>query len=323
MKISPKIKTALKFVIAGSLLAVLISQIDIDFTKTILLGVDPWLCLAAFLIFSSRMLVAALRWKTLLKANRYKVSLLRLTILYYIGDFFSFFLPSAVGGDLVRGYYLYGDGVNKQEVASSIIVERVLGISAMMSLALLATAGGFNLIHNNVIKLIVIVPSVLGLTIVWLLYIWEPKQFCRSTTRASGKLARTAIDIFDEVRSYKSLSVNLLFGFVFSLLFQLLGIGATYLIALSLGSPTPFFYFLIFLPIVWLVSMLPISIAGLGIREGAFVFLFASVGMSSEMAIAISTVFLFQMAAQGAAASIFFLFYQRKIIAMEEFSKNF
>ena len=272
MQLSPKIKIALKFVIAGSLLAALISQIDMALTKTILLGANPWLCLAAFLILSSRKFVAAFRWKILLSPNLYKVSVLRLTILYFIGGFFSFFLPTVVGGDLVRGYYLYGDGIDKQEVVSSIIVERVLGITAMMLLALLAMSGGFNLIQSNVIKLIVIVPSVMGLTIVWLLYIWEPTQFFRSTAEASGKLVRTVVDIFHQVRSYKSLSVALLLGFVFSVLFQLLGIGATYLIALSLGSQTSFFYFLIFLPNVWLISMLPVSINGLGIREGTFVF---------------------------------------------------
>ena len=60
---------------------------------------------------------------------------------------------------------MYGDGINKQDVASSIIVERVLGIAAMMVLALLAMSGGFNLIQNNVLRLVVIVPAVLCLTV--------------------------------------------------------------------------------------------------------------------------------------------------------------
>ncbi len=95
--------------------------------------------------------------------------------------------------------------------------------------------------------------------------------------------------------------------------FKALGIGATYLIALSLGSTTPLVNFFMFLPIIWLISMLPVSINGIGLREGAFVYLFTSIGMSTEMALAISTLFLFQLVVLGGLGSLFFLCSQKKI----------
>ena len=68
------------------------------------------------------------------------------------------------------------------------------------------------------------------------------------------------------------------------MLFQVIGVLSTYLIAVSMGSELSYLYFFILLPVIWLAGLLPVSINGLGIREGSFVFLFRSTGMSEEMA---------------------------------------
>ncbi len=198
------------------------------------------------------------------------------------------------------------------------MVERVLGIAAMMVLALLAMAGGFNLISDKTIRLIVIIPSVLGLTGLVLFYIDNQTLSTWIQTVTKGKFL-FVYDILHHAQSYKTYPENLIYGFGLSVLFQGLGIGATFLIALSLGSVIPFVYFLMFLPIIWLVSMLPVSINGLGIREGAFVFLFTSIGMSREMALAISALYFFQLAVLGGLGSLFFLYSQIKIGAIRAY----
>ncbi len=83
---------------------------------------------------------------------------------------------------------MYGEGIGIQQAASSIIVERVLGIAAMMVLALIGVSYGFNLISNNAIRLIVIIPSVIGLTVLWLIYIWDLKDSSRIPDVVSRKL---------------------------------------------------------------------------------------------------------------------------------------
>ena len=62
------------------------------------------------------------------------------------------------------------------------------------------------------------------------------------------------------------------------------------------------------LPIIWLITMVPITINGLGLREGAFIFLFTEIGMAKEMAMAISILFLLQTIIQGIIGGLFFLF---------------
>jgi len=65
-----------------------------------------------------------------------------------------------------------------------------------------------------------------------------------------------------------------------------------YFIALSLEISIPILYFSFLLPVVWLATMLPVSISGLGVREGAFVYLFGLIGMDNQTAIAISAIWL-------------------------------
>ena len=94
--------------------------------------------------------------------------------------------------------------------------------------------------------------------------------------------------------------------------FQSAGIFATYLLGVAIGSPISLSYYFILLPIVWLVAMIPISINGLGLREGAFVVLFVSIGMSKEAAIAISVLFLAQAMLQGLIGGVLFLINRRE-----------
>ena len=90
------------------------------------------------------------------------------------------------------------------------------------------------------------------------------------------------------------------------------GILGTLLLGVAIGSPIILGYYFILLPIVWLVAMIPISINGLGLREGAFVVLFVSIGMSKEAAIAISVLFLAQAMLQGLIGGVLFLVHRKE-----------
>ncbi len=90
-------------------------------------------------------------------------------------------------------------------------------------------------------------------------------------------------------------------------MFQLIGIISVYLIALSLGCLIKFIYFLILLPVIWVISMIPVSINGLVVREMSFVFLFGTTGMTEEMAMAICIFWLVQTFGLGFIGSVLFI----------------
>ena len=107
--------------------------------------------------------------------------------------------------------------------------------------------------------------------------------------------------------TYKKAPAVLWYTLLISIVFQFTGVIATYLVALSLGSDTGFIYFLILLPVIWVLGMLPVSINGLGVREGSFVLLFGTVGMTKEMAMAISILWFVQNIGLGLIGGVIFV----------------
>jgi uncharacterized membrane protein YbhN (UPF0104 family) len=76
-----------------------------------------------------------------------------------------------------------------------------------------------------------------------------------------------------------------------SVFFHLIVVSITHLIFIAMGVHVPFAYCLLFIPIISAVQMLPVSVSGFGVREGAYVYFFGSVGVTGAQAIASSLVF--------------------------------
>jgi len=81
-------------------------------------------------------------------------------------------------------------------------------------------------------------------------------------------------------------------AFGVSLIYQFAGIVSPFLIALTLDLNVPFSFFLAVMPVIWVIMMVPISIAGLGVREGAFILFFVQQGVTTESALLLSLLFL-------------------------------
>lgn len=301
-----------KLIVTLTLLAILFSLVDFDLILRLMPRINVWLFFLSFVILCSRNFFAAWRWQTLLQSGNYNFSIWSLTIYYFISYFCGFLLPTVVGGDIVRGYYLYNSGVGKDEAASSVLVERILGISAVMGLALVGILFGFRFVESNSIKILVIIINIVGLVSISLVYYRRASLIQYLSTISNSRLS-FLFDLIQSCSTYQKKPYLLVRGFLLSILFQLAGIISIYLLGLSIGAGTPFIYFLILMPIVWLISMIPISLNGLGLREGTFLILFVSIGMTREMAITISGLSLILMIFQGILGGLFFLADQKDI----------
>ena len=100
--------------------------------------------------------------------------------------------------------------------------------------------------------------------------------------------------LMNSLRSFKDRS-RLVFAFILSLIFQLVAVYTTYLLSLGIGEAIPLLYFLLILPLVQIVSMFPFTLSGLGVREGAFVYLFMFVGVDSHIGLSIGLLFFAQL----------------------------
>lgn len=298
---------ALKIAVTAALFYLIYEAVEWSTVSEMLLDIDLGVFAAAVAVFFLRNFFGALRLKILLKSKSYDVPVFYLYKDYFIGTLFNFYLPSAVGGDVVRGINLSGYGVDKMNVVSSILIERILGVLSLLLIPLIS----FGLEPETTDSLVVrpyLFFSVPLLLLFGALYSDSVSNFLLGyLTKVRFRLFKIGVDLLRSIRAYKRPGLNFVQGGVLSLVFQLSGIAATYLIAVSLGSKVGFVYFIGFLPIVWLISMIPISINGLGLREQSFIVLFGLAGMNAEMAVSISILFLFQMVLQALAGGGFFV----------------
>jgi uncharacterized membrane protein YbhN (UPF0104 family) len=111
---------------------------------------------------------------------------------------------------------------------------------------------------------------------------------------------------------------NISFALLFSLIFQLANIGYYYLISIAIGEDTNFVYFLLLIPVVWIVSLLPISLGGIGIREGSYIALFSLVGMSYQSTSMIAVLNLILLIVQGVFGGVVFLVQGTKLESIKQ-----
>ncbi|MBI2411860.1 MAG: flippase-like domain-containing protein [Deltaproteobacteria bacterium] len=283
------ISVIVKIGVSLAILYFLFRNIDLDAFLRTVLSVNPYAVVFVALLFIASQATSTYRWSIILKKDM-DISYLRLLSIYFVGMFFNNFLPTMVGGDLVKGYYLYKHTKKGDVSLASIFMDRYSGFSALMVITSIALIFGYPLIKGT------------GLPFFFVLLIGG--FFCMSLIIWVGPLHKWAMDILAKVHfyginkkidtfyrvlmGYKSHKDILWKIFVCSVFVQVGVMVGYYFLGRGLGMDVPIAYFFLFIPLTTAVSMLPISLSGLGIREGAFVFLFTRVGATTEQALTLS-----------------------------------
>ncbi|MBI3398711.1 MAG: flippase-like domain-containing protein [Deltaproteobacteria bacterium] len=286
----------LKIIISGSLLYFLFRGIDMDgFFKTVK-AVDLKAVVFIGLLYLATQVTAAYRWFILLK-NSVDIPYPKLLSIYFIGMFFNNFMPSMLGGDLAKGYYLYKISGKGGAAVASIFMDRYAGFTALMAITAVATVIGYPLVQETVVPLLLV--SLIGAYIIGSLVLWV-ESFHGWALKILGKLKLFGLNekidsLYQSIMRYKGFYETLSKAFVLSLIIQSAVIISYYILAAGLGMSMPFGYFFLLIPLITAVAMLPISLAGLGIREGAFVFFFTKVGATQAQALSLSLLWFFVM----------------------------
>ena len=278
-----------------------------------------WQVLAlALVVLILRNIIGALRWKALLGTyNDMKPTLLSLIKYYLIGNFFTLFMPTSIGGDIVRIYYLNLETNMWNPSISSVLLERVAGVLSIILFVIVALFIGISdFVNFPSVWWVILLFFILGGITWWVFTMsWDwlyhitiiPKSFM-------DKIVSLLTSFKDYFQSPASLSMAMLYSTIFQLTF----IVFYYLLSVAIGEEVSFAYFLLLIPIVWIVSLLPISLGGLGVREGSFVALFTLVGMSSQSASIISTINLIMLIVQGLFGGVLFLMQGTKLESIKK-----
>lgn len=299
----------LKLVVSVALLILLLSRTDLQAIGTIFRSLHISIFFGSILLYLVAQLLSTIRWRCLLRAEHIHLPIWRLILLYYEGMFFSLMLPTAIGGDLVRGYHVSRMTERREASLASILVERISGFVALAIIACIAIIPAYTHVSDPLI-LWLTAGSAVGMIALIASLLSDRLQalFLRLLPYVGlGRFHDTVYRLYEAIQRYWIHQRTLLFALGLSLVLQSLVITTFYLISQALNLSVPFGYFFLFVPLMSVVSMLPISIAGLGLREGSAVYLFSKVGLDPAGALSLSLLWFAMTAICSGLGGIVFL----------------
>lgn len=280
----------LKACISISLLTFLLINIDWQAVIQSLKNANIFLLLIAVLLNIVERFQLTYKWNLLIKVRGIIVAFGRLFWINSIGSFLGLFLPSSLGTDVVRGYYLMKNNSEKSVSISSVFVDRVLGMFSLLLLGVVSVFFAGDLISKYNIQTYVIV---VFLSAVISFYLFQKEQAAILLEKLlrkikQKKIIENGLKMHASILEYKKYPKTLLISFVITLLVQVTRVLTYYFVALSFNIHISVIYYFLFVPIIMIVIMIPISIGGLGVKEGTFVAFFTLAGMSVNDAVIIS-----------------------------------
>jgi uncharacterized protein (TIRG00374 family) len=323
-----------KVIVSLILIILLLREIGWQETLEKLLQAHPGYLLAALIVALLGVMVRAYRWQVLLSAQEIEVPLGQLTALYFIGFLFTNVLPTGFGGDPIRMYELSRYTHRTAESAGTVLADRFFGLIVLQAMAVVALAFGYQLVEAWMIAFTVLL-FVGSLVTVWLLLnrrLWQSLGERLRPLASLGQKQRPVLSkvegkaqgivkglkrLYESLHGYSIPAVGKTLGV--SLVFNILLITMNYLLGLSLGDRVSIWYYFLFVPITSIVTLLPVSFAGLGVREGAYVFLFTQAGMPRETALSLSLlVYVVSIFAPGLIGGVIYVLKGARDYAAEE-----
>jgi uncharacterized protein (TIRG00374 family) len=286
-----------KIIVTVVIIAFLFARVNLAVMAQHLARANIALLLAALALYFIAIALSAAKWQVLVHAQGILASFGDLLIYYFVGLFFGNLLPSNVGGDVVRAYGLVRASGRAEAAAISVLVDRLMGLvawfGAAVGMAFLATATLARGSELEQIEIATMVVAALFLFAAALLFSRRISQrvkriFDLALLRPLQPIAQRVYHALQVYRqSYRALALNVALSVGIVVVTTLVW----YLVARALGESIPTFYFFLFNPLLVFVLLIPISFNGLGTKEIAAVFFFGLVGMSEEVALAMSLIF--------------------------------
>jgi uncharacterized membrane protein YbhN (UPF0104 family) len=277
----------LKFFISGALLFYLFflsGTVDVQEVLEVLKHTRLFMLIPAFLICICGALVSAKRWSLFLPED---MVFSRLVSLYFIGYFFNTFLPGRVGGEVIKTFYIYKDTGRGSVSIASVFLDRYMGISAMVGISLIAFTAGYPAFKGTYIAWLI--PAVCGIFLITSILLWRVDW---------GKI-KGMTDFYTSIMDYATRKGALYKGLILSFIIQAISISEIYILSIALGLSVPLIYFFIFVPVINAITTIPVTIAGLGLREVGFTMLFSMfferLGATANQAVSLSLLILLVM----------------------------
>jgi glycosyltransferase 2 family protein len=279
----------LKILVSLALFAYVVAKVSPGNVWTAVKPADPRLLAAAAALFLFSSLVGSWLWGRLLRAQGVVIPYRKVAAYYFVGLFFNNFLPSNVGGDIARITDAARHSGRVSPVFSATLMDRLIGVMAIGFLAVIASIAALpDLKFYGIYAALaaVFLLSVAAFLSIFHRRVLHAMEWPFRAVGAHGAAAAVG-RLFDDLHGFRNQGGALLAAFVASTVVQISRIYVHYLVGLALGVRIAAGYYFLFVPILAALISLPISLNGLGVREGAAVVLFGMAGLTKEQAFAV------------------------------------
>jgi len=254
--------------------------------------------LAALLLYGVAQVVSSYRWGLLAQPLGFHAPLTRYVGLYFVGMFFSLFLPTSMGGDVVRAWRLAGGAADSrrapQRALLSVFSERFCGLLALVLLACVVAACAAGQLPAWMLLAVAGLGagSLTGLALLPLVgrYSVTARKAMQALSLSRGERGRWGA------------------AFGLSLLVQAAAVLEVWFLARALALPASLLVCGVVVPLVSLLSLLPVSVNGIGVREASLVLLLAPAGVDSAAAVSLGVLWFCLLLVASLPGGLIFLF---------------
>jgi glycosyltransferase 2 family protein len=281
------VKIILQAVISLLLIIMLIHGADTPGLLARFQGVNPKNLFAAAMVMFSLSFLHAARWVAIIRANGGHMGFMTSLRLVLVGYFFSQALPSSVGGDAIRIWQAHRAGLTLGIALNTVVLDRLIALAALLVMTAAALPWLKDLVIDSTVRwtfMLALTAGVIGFAVLLILNRLPESLFRWKVVRAAAQLSDAARNTllnagYSSVSLALSVGVHIGVSLVVFILADALGVGVSLLNCILL------------VPLVTVVTLIPISIAGWGVRESAMVVAFGLIQVPRSDAIALSLLY--------------------------------
>ncbi len=295
-----------RFAIAGTALYLAVKGEDLSQVAEVLSGLNLWVLVAALAIYAVSQLIFVARWYLLLSVQSIRIGYWTAVKLHLLGLFYNNCLPTSVGGDLLRAWYVTHHTDKKLQAALSVFVDRLVGLIGMLIMAFCCYwfiptgdpeqrfdfSFDMNLLQRlSDYKWFILTTAVIPLVVLPALAgtVKGRKVLTRVLLRVRRRGAVILNKLSSAIAVYYNKKLEIFWALLLTFACQGVFIMAMWLVGREIGLDVHPMYYFIFFPISWLLGSLPISVGGLGIVEGGLKVAFSQfAGASGQQALVLA-----------------------------------
>jgi uncharacterized protein (TIRG00374 family) len=299
-----------KYGISIGLVTVLLLRADLGSFVAALKEADVLMFGAGLLVIGFNMLVRSYKWQLLLKVHGSSIPLITVLNLNYMSMFFNNFFLGSLGGDAFRAYRAIGYSKSRGGAVSSVIFDRGTGLATELCL-LLGIGVGFLFTEDVLVSIgqfvgLGILCLIAGLMVVGVFKFQSP-LISGLMLRKVPKLARLLDEVMTSIRVYKSYPKTVVSSLILSLLYHAGRSASVYCFVLAANLDISLMHVLFISLLVGVLIMVPISINGIGIQEGSYVFYLELLGASGSAALLVAVLSRGGLLAMSLVGGLLFL----------------